>query len=124
MIFKGAHIDPKDKECRTPLLLAAAKRSWNCVNTLLEKGANRGVKDVRNRNILHLIIKNGGKPGLFSFCMCSKVRENYIFNCFLMKFINSWAHDALFQVVSRFRFQSKNCNVFHIQAMIRFQANK
>ena len=72
-ICQGANIDPLDKDCRTPLLLAAAKKSWKCVNILLERGANKSVRDMRNRNILHLIIKNGGKPQLFSCCMSSKV---------------------------------------------------
>ena len=74
LFLQGAEINAEDSEGRTPLLLAASKKSWNCVNTLIKREASKTIRDKHNRNILHLIVKNGAKPSMFDFCFCGKVR--------------------------------------------------
>nr|CAD7261854.1 unnamed protein product [Timema shepardi] len=57
----GADINLLDKEKRPPLLLAASRAGWRTVHTLIRLGANIQLKDVNQRNVLHLIIMNGGR---------------------------------------------------------------
>lgn len=57
----GADINALDKEHRTPLLLAASRAGWRTVNILIRMGANIQLKDVNSRNVLHLVIMNGGR---------------------------------------------------------------
>ena len=61
-IFQGADKDARNQDEQTPALLAATKKSWNAVSALMTKKASYDCKDKENRNILHLIIQNGGRP--------------------------------------------------------------
>lgn len=61
LVSEGADINALDKEHRTPLLLAASRGGWRTVNTLIRLGANIQLKDVNSRNVLHLVIMNGGR---------------------------------------------------------------
>ena len=60
-VFQGADVNAKDKESRSPLLLAASRGGWRTVNTLIRLGANIRVKDSNSRNVLHLVVMNGGR---------------------------------------------------------------
>lgn len=73
----------------TALLLAASKRAWEAVDCLLAKGADPLQKDAKNRNLLHLVIMNNGKPTDFTICFqnsvslsCKPVSFSYL----------SWTH--------------------------------
>lgn len=61
VIFKGADINLLDKERRSPLLLAASRGGWRTVHSLIRMGANIHLKDVNQRNVLHLVVMNGGR---------------------------------------------------------------
>nr|CAD7395370.1 unnamed protein product [Timema cristinae] len=61
LVQEGADINLLDKEKRPPLLLAASRAGWRTVHTLIRLGANIQLKDVNQRNVLHLIIMNGGR---------------------------------------------------------------
>jgi len=50
-----------DKEKRSPILLAASRGGWRTVHSLIRLRANVQLKDVNQRNLLHLIIINGGR---------------------------------------------------------------
>ena len=58
---QGADINPLDKERRSPLLLASSRAGWRTVQTLIRLGANIHLKDVNSRNVLHLVVMNGGR---------------------------------------------------------------
>ncbi|CAH1773894.1 unnamed protein product [Owenia fusiformis] len=67
LIENGASVHAKDKEGRTPLLLAASKCSWKTVDVLLNFKSCLGLKDDNQRNFLHLAIMNGAKVEMFRF---------------------------------------------------------
>ena len=77
LALQGAPLNDLDSDGMSPLLLAAAKKAWNTVEVLLISKADVTLRDKKNRNILHLVIRNGGKPEEFSFCMCSKVSSQF-----------------------------------------------
>ncbi|XP_052124275.1 transient receptor potential cation channel subfamily A member 1 isoform X3 [Frankliniella occidentalis] len=58
---EGTDVNAKDKESRTPLLLAASRGGWRTVIALIRLGANIRVKDSNSRNVLHLVVMNGGR---------------------------------------------------------------
>lgn len=66
LVNQGADINALDKEHRTPLLLAASRAGWRTVNILIRLGSNIHLKDVNYRNVLHLVIMNGGRLEDFS----------------------------------------------------------
>lgn len=55
-----------DKEKRSPLLLAALRGGWRTVHALIRLGANINIKDVNRRNVLHLVVINGGRLEQFA----------------------------------------------------------
>ncbi|XP_045509568.1 transient receptor potential cation channel subfamily A member 1 [Colias croceus] len=61
LISEGSDINPLDKERRSPLLLAASRCGWRTVHLLMELGANLELKDINMRNVLHLVVINGGR---------------------------------------------------------------
>uniref|UniRef100_A0A1B0CK24 Transient receptor potential cation channel subfamily A member 1 n=3 Tax=Lutzomyia longipalpis TaxID=7200 RepID=A0A1B0CK24_LUTLO len=61
LVENGADINALDKEHRSPLLLSASRAGWRTVHTLIRLGANISLKDANNRNVLHLVIMNGGR---------------------------------------------------------------
>lgn len=58
-----------DKERRSPILLAASRGCWRTVHVLIKAGANILLKDITQRNLLHLIIINGGRCEEFAKVM-------------------------------------------------------
>ncbi|XP_059479839.1 transient receptor potential cation channel subfamily A member 1 [Neocloeon triangulifer] len=70
LIEEGADMNVVDKERRSPLLLAASKSGWRTVKTLTHFGANIHIKDSSLRNVLHLIVMNGGKLEEFASLVC------------------------------------------------------
>ena len=50
-----------DKERRSPLLLAASRSGWRTVLVLIRLGADIQLKDANHRNVLHLVVMNGGR---------------------------------------------------------------
>ncbi|XP_026683069.1 transient receptor potential cation channel subfamily A member 1 [Diaphorina citri] len=60
LIDEGADLNVLDKEKRSPLLLAASRGGWKTVLTLVRNKANILLKDINRRNILHLLVLNGG----------------------------------------------------------------
>nr|XP_026500855.1 transient receptor potential cation channel subfamily A member 1 [Vanessa tameamea] len=61
LVAQGSDINPLDKEMRSPLLLAASRAGWRTVQVLIRLGADVELKDVNNRNVLHLVVMNGGR---------------------------------------------------------------
>ncbi|XP_060809510.1 transient receptor potential cation channel subfamily A member 1 [Amyelois transitella] len=61
LISEGSDINPLDKERRSPLLLAASRAGWRTVHTLIRLGADIQLKDINSRNVLHLVVMNGGR---------------------------------------------------------------
>ncbi|KAJ1525322.1 hypothetical protein ONE63_010144 [Megalurothrips usitatus] len=61
LAVEGADVNAKDKESRSPLLLAASRGGWRTVIALIRLGANIRVKDSNSRNVLHLVVMNGGR---------------------------------------------------------------
>lgn len=61
LVQQGADINALDKEHRSPLLLAASRSAWETVYVLINLGANITIKDSSSRNVLHLVIMNGGR---------------------------------------------------------------
>ncbi|XP_069689310.1 transient receptor potential cation channel subfamily A member 1 [Periplaneta americana] len=61
LISEGADINPLDKERRSPLLLASSRAGWRTVQALIRLSANIHLKDVNSRNVLHLVVMNGGR---------------------------------------------------------------
>lgn len=60
-MLQGAEINPLDKENRSPLLLAASRGGWRTVLTLIRLKANILLKDSNHRNVLSLVVMNGGR---------------------------------------------------------------
>lgn len=61
LVREGADINALDKESRSPLLLAASRGGWKTVHVIIRLGGNIGIKDCNHRNVLHLVIMNGGR---------------------------------------------------------------
>ncbi|KAF6200611.1 hypothetical protein GE061_005054 [Apolygus lucorum] len=61
LIKEGADVNPLDKEKRSPLLLAGSRGGWKTVLTLIRLKANIHLKDANDRNVLHLVVMNGGR---------------------------------------------------------------
>uniref|UniRef100_A0A1I8PQU6 Transient receptor potential cation channel subfamily A member 1 n=1 Tax=Stomoxys calcitrans TaxID=35570 RepID=A0A1I8PQU6_STOCA len=61
LVNEGADINALDKEHRSPLLLAASRSGWKTVHVLIRLGANISIKDACSRNVLHLVVMNGGR---------------------------------------------------------------
>ncbi|XP_021938939.1 transient receptor potential cation channel subfamily A member 1 isoform X3 [Zootermopsis nevadensis] len=61
LVCEGADINTLDKERRSPLLLASSRAGWRTVQILIRLGANIHLKDVNYRNVLHLVVMNGGR---------------------------------------------------------------
>ncbi|XP_069176074.1 transient receptor potential cation channel subfamily A member 1 [Procambarus clarkii] len=60
LIQEGADVDQVDLEHRSPLLLAAAHGCWRSVDMLLTLSADPAIRDVTDKNLLHVVIMNGG----------------------------------------------------------------
>lgn len=75
LVNEGADINALDREHRSPLLLAASRAAWKTVLALIRLGAQITIKDVNSRNVLHLVIMNGGRLDEFarevSFIQCN-----------------------------------------------------
>lgn len=65
-VNEGADINALDREIRSPLLLAASRSGWKTVHTLIRLGAQISLKDINSRNVLHLVIINGGRLDEFA----------------------------------------------------------
>lgn len=74
LVKEGADINPLDRERRSPLLLAASRGGWRTVHSLIRLGANMNLKDDNYRNVLHLVVMNGGRLEMFADEV-SKVRK-------------------------------------------------
>ena len=79
--MQGADIDPLDSHGHTPMLLAATKQAWGAVDVLLQAGAKCCIRDQQQRNLLHLIIINGGRLETVVVENCKKVSAQKI-KCF------------------------------------------
>ncbi|XP_071521478.1 transient receptor potential cation channel subfamily A member 1-like [Panulirus ornatus] len=60
LVQEGAAVDQVDQEHRSALLLAAAHSGWRTVDVLLAHGANPNIRDLTAKNLLHIVIMNGG----------------------------------------------------------------
>ncbi|PFX12763.1 serine/threonine-protein phosphatase 6 regulatory ankyrin repeat subunit B-like [Stylophora pistillata] len=59
LLSSGVHIDTKDADGNTPLIMAAANANGDAVNYLLTKGADQDVKGRLGRNTLHAAAQGG-----------------------------------------------------------------
>lgn len=59
LLSSGVHIDTKDADGNTPLIMAAANANVDAVNYLLTKGADQDVKGRLGRNTLHAAAQGG-----------------------------------------------------------------
>ncbi|CAH1647463.1 unnamed protein product [Spodoptera littoralis] len=75
LISEGSDINPLDKERRSPLLLAASRAGWRTVQTLIRLGADIELKDINSRNVLHLVVMNGGRLEEFA-ATCKSTLQN------------------------------------------------
>lgn len=66
LVNEGADINAIDREHRSPLLLAASRGAWKTVLVLIRLGAQITIKDINSRNVLHLVIMNGGRLDEFA----------------------------------------------------------
>ncbi|XP_052892549.1 transient receptor potential cation channel subfamily A member 1 [Anopheles moucheti] len=78
LVKEGADINAMDKEKRSPLLLSSSRAGWRTVMTLIRLGANISLKDVNSRNVLHLVIMNGGSLDEFAKEVCLTQSEIYL----------------------------------------------
>lgn len=78
LVQEGADINALDKENRSPLLLSASRAGWRTVMILIRLGANIELKDVNSRNVLHLVIMNGGRLDEFAKQVSTTQSEKYL----------------------------------------------
>ncbi|XP_052746471.1 transient receptor potential cation channel subfamily A member 1 [Bicyclus anynana] len=78
LIAEGSDINPMDKERRSPLLLAASRAGWRTVHTLISLGADVELKDTNDRNVLHLIVMNGGRLEDFAATCRNRCEQSLI----------------------------------------------
>lgn len=78
LVSEGADLNALDKEHRSPLLLAASRAGWRTVHSLIRHGANINLKDIDLRNILHLVIMNGGRLEEFATEVTKAQSKNYL----------------------------------------------
>ena len=57
LIDNGAQLEARDHDGLTPFLCAVQSGQTECVNLLLESGADTGVRDKHMRNCLHLAVR-------------------------------------------------------------------
>ena len=55
-LIKGAAVDPKDDERRTPLSMAASYGADSVVKLLMERGADVTIRDTSLRSMLHAAV--------------------------------------------------------------------
>ncbi|KAG7157059.1 Transient receptor potential cation channel subfamily A member 1-like 9, partial [Homarus americanus] len=60
LIQEGAEVNQVDQEHRSPMLLAAAHGGWRSVDVLLANNADPSIRDLTDKNLLHVVIMNGG----------------------------------------------------------------
>lgn len=87
-----------DKERRTPLLLAAVRGGWRTVHTLIKKGADINVKDVNRRNVLHLVVMNGGRLEIFANEVSQVILDGFVpfhFVGYVLTCIGHWVSAGL-----------------------------
>lgn len=78
LVSEGADVNALDKEHRSPLLLAASRAGWKTVNLLIRLKANIHLKDDNYRNVLHLVIMNGGRLEDFAEEVTKAQSESYL----------------------------------------------
>ncbi|CAD5112443.1 DgyrCDS1665 [Dimorphilus gyrociliatus] len=79
LIQQGADVNETNQDGMTPLLLAASKKAWKAMEMLMNKKADLFCTDDNKRNILHLIVTNGGRPEKMCF-LCCKVKVKSLLN--------------------------------------------
>lgn len=79
--------------------MAASRGGWRTVHTLIRLGANVNVKDVNQRNVLHLVIINGGRLEEFAggimksqFSSCDFLNEKDNTGCSPMHYASREGH--------------------------------
>lgn len=84
VFMQGADINLLDKERRSPLLLASSRAGWRTVQTLIRLGANIHLKDVNTRNVLHLVVMNGGRLEEFADQVIKVSKCHYLTHSILL----------------------------------------
>lgn len=73
LLKQGSEIDERTIDGRTPLLVAASRRAWSTVKTLINAKADVTLKDPDKRNIAHLTTLGGGHLEKLEICLCKEV---------------------------------------------------
>nr|QLH02044.1 TRPA1 [Agasicles hygrophila] len=66
LVLEGADINAMDKERRSPMLLAASRGAWKTAQLLIRLDADVTITDINRRNLLHLVVMNGGRLERFT----------------------------------------------------------
>ncbi|XP_037045285.1 transient receptor potential cation channel subfamily A member 1 isoform X3 [Bradysia coprophila] len=113
LVAEGADINTLDKERRSPLLLAASRGGWKTVHLLIRMGANIAIKDVNSRNVLHLVIMNGGRLDEFA-SEVSKAQSKSL----LLQLLNEKDHTGC----SPLHYASREGHIRSLENLIRLGA--
>lgn len=113
LVAEGADINTLDKERRSPLLLAASRGGWKTVHLLIRLGANISIKDVNSRNVLHLVIMNGGRLDEFA-AEVSKAQSKSL----LLQLLNEKDHTGC----SPLHYASREGHIRSLENLIRLGA--
>ena len=76
LLSKGAQLDAKDYESRTPFLEAVASGQTESAQLLLECGADANACDIKMKNCIHLAVENEQLETLNMLLSNSNAREN------------------------------------------------
>ncbi|EDS35491.1 ANKTM1 [Culex quinquefasciatus] len=114
LVQEGADLNALDQENRSPLLLAASRGGWRTVMVLIRLGANISLKDANCRNVIHLIITNGGHLDEFAHEVSGTPSEFYF-----LQLLNAKDNTGC----SPLHYASRDGHIQSLQHLIRFGAS-
>lgn len=114
LVQEGADLNALDQENRSPLLLAASRGGWRTAMVLIRLGANISLKDANCRNVIHLIITNGGHLDEFAHEVSGTPSEFYF-----LQLLNAKDNTGC----SPLHYASRDGHIQSLQHLIRFGAS-